>query len=906
MNTKLPVGRRLAAREDGSVCVHLRESAVDERGMALLAVVMVMMLCSVLMVGFVAAIVEDQNASGLNRDQTQAYAAAHAGLEKLTSDMTALFRRDVSPTMAQVNALVAPAMMPSIPGFTFVAPGGGVGYTAAPALGLDGNGNPRAEDPVNGSDITHGPFQGLRGIITPYDMTVTARTPGMAEVRLRRTLQTVAIPVFQFGMFSETNLAFHAGGDFTFGGRVHTNGHLFLAAGNWLRLGDRTTAVGEVIRWNLPNGVSATGGYGGRVEVIRGTNQYRDLARSEGSLKEDLGSAINEPKWTNLSVGTYNQYIRSGRTGVRRLDLPLVSDADGNGTPDGAPIDLIRRPPQGNVDPATLLAQRYYSLASLRILLSDTAADITNLPGIAAGAPVALSTGKAYAAGPPDPQRAPLAASNGPDEYPNDANGKLKAQVYRSDHDQPLIGGFIKIEMFRPNVMGGGAWEDVTNEILSFGIVGRSLADRNNAGITRWNDAASTAAETCPEPQPNAILRLQRLRDVPVDPAYRPCGLSGANVAQDWHDYWPMALYDTREGQWRDDLNDNEIRLGGVINYVELDVNNLRRWFTGGGGGLPGVGTNARNENGFIVYFSDRRNNRNNAGNETGEYGFEDFATPPNFNVANGGPNPDPGEDVNGNGTLDDYGRLPQNRPACNPLLPLMNGCNPAPFDDNARPWTVVPGATQSDKALVARANRIVHFRRALKLTNGGLGQLPMPGLTIVSENPVYIQGNYNATAGSVTDPGSAAAAVIADAVTLLSNDWNDIRSFMAPTDPDGRVASTTGYRVALVSGKGLAFPQPAFADDSFGSDGGVHNFMRLLESWTNRTIRYRGSLVSLFHNRQATGTFKCCQYAVYEPGTREWTFDTNFLLPPGLPPGTPMFRDVNTLTFRQLLRPTQ
>jgi hypothetical protein len=64
--------------------------------------------------------------------------------------------------------------------------------------------------------------------------------------------------------------------------------------------------------------------------------------------------------------------------------------------------------------------------------------------------------------------------------------------------------------------------------------------------------------------------------------------------------------------------------------------------------------------------------------------------------------------------------------------------------------------------------------------------------------------------------------------------------------------------------------------------------------------------MVSLYFNRQATGIFKCCDYDVYNPGTRAWEFDTNFLLPNLLPPGTPMFRDVNTLTFRQLLRPTQ
>ena len=76
---------------------------------------------------------------------------------------------------------------------------------------------------------------------------------------MRRTLQTVAIPVFQFGMFSETDLAFHAGAEaFSFGGRVHTNGNLFLAAadGGTLTIADRITAVKDVIRTHLPNGLA--------------------------------------------------------------------------------------------------------------------------------------------------------------------------------------------------------------------------------------------------------------------------------------------------------------------------------------------------------------------------------------------------------------------------------------------------------------------------------------------------------------------------------------------------------------------------------------------------------------------------------------------------------------------------
>ena len=34
--------------------------------------------------------------------------------------------------------------------------------------------------------------------------------------------------MFQFGIFSENDLSFFAGPNFAFGGRVHTNQHLFL------------------------------------------------------------------------------------------------------------------------------------------------------------------------------------------------------------------------------------------------------------------------------------------------------------------------------------------------------------------------------------------------------------------------------------------------------------------------------------------------------------------------------------------------------------------------------------------------------------------------------------------------------------------------------------------------------
>ncbi len=81
--------------------------------------------------------------------------------------------------------------------------------------------------------------------------------------------------------------------------------------------------------------------------------------------------------WKNLSEATYHANIRTAATGAKRLDLPLTSGGVG-------PIELIKRPATANENTtnAVVFGQRYFAQASLRILLSDRAADIMNLPTV--------------------------------------------------------------------------------------------------------------------------------------------------------------------------------------------------------------------------------------------------------------------------------------------------------------------------------------------------------------------------------------------------------------------------------------------------------------------------------------------------------------------------------------------
>jgi hypothetical protein len=815
----------------------------SQTGAALAGAMLVTLLMAAVMVSVASIVATDVQSRQMDGARTQSFYSAQAGLEKLTADLGNLFSANVAPTGAAINALTVTP--PALADVTWVRPDGASGYRVT--FPADVNGNPTAAVQT----VQAGPFQGLIGLSTQYQMDVTSKLNDGSETNLTRTLQTVSIPVFQFGMFSENDLSFFAGPVFNFGGRVHSNSNLYLASGATLTMSDKVTAVGEIVRTNLSNGWPTSSNYTGNVRIIRAPNAFRDLLSNEGSLVGTLGSAVNEPKWTNLSTGTYNHNIGNGRTGARRLDLPFVSFG-------AAPIDLIRRPPV-NEDVANpqVLSQRFFTMASVRILLSDTAGDITGLPTVTATAPIplgnlAVTPVAGYTVNATHP---PFAVS------PGSGTTGVKTSA-----GTPVIGGFIKIELQNQ----AGVWQDVTLEVLNLGV-----ADR------QWADPA-TNSPNCADPNPNAIIRFERLKD------NNDCSLNGSVTATN---YVPNVLYDTREGVLRDGTADNApLQFGGIMHYVELDVNNLRRWILGN---IGATGTNAQNVNGFTVYFSDRRGNRNAAGAETGEYGFEDIVNP---GSAAGTPNGilDTGEDLNGNGTLDIYGETPQ----------LIAGMT-APLDATARPWTNVDPANAlnaTTEQQIARRNPPIFFRRALKLINGSLGNIVSPGLTVASENPVYVQGNWNANNAGFGNP-HVATAILADAVTLLSNAWSDRESFIDPHNQTPRQASTTWYRFAVIAGKGLSFPRPLNMAQDFGTDGGAHNFLRYLENWGGQTLNFRGSIATMFTSRQAVGTYKCCE-DVYSPPTRGYNFDADFLVPSLLPPRTPMFRDVNITGFAQLIRP--
>jgi hypothetical protein len=739
-----------------------------------------------------------------------------------------------------------------------------------------------------------------------------------------------------------------------------------------------------------------------------------------GSVVGGHGSAQTGTSWVNASTGALQSYLIDGNgaansntpglynTGASRLSLPFV-----NGTTH--PFEIIRRPPPGESITSVLGSNRLANEAQIRILLSDKQADLRlsdsdpstsqdiNLSALAASyasgtVPTAIAiNGNNYYFGESACGAAAVgtACTSGDTRFvqpPNVLTGATATQTAPLT-EWPLLNGWLRVEV---KWASDGNWHVVTNEWLALGFA-RGLAAPVTPGTNTLTYVNASGSAVAVNDMNNAILYLQVQADRDGDGtinnnsttkdavSFKPFG-SGSTIttpltpygANSQYNWYPINFYDAREGENNDVRSSTFPYSGsgsanatctsnGLMNAVELDVGNLKRWLAGT---TPGTGANVdfATQNGYILYFSDRRGMQydptHSPANLLGAYGFEDtvnysagspFAPDNRLEPANyNGVSPEDVEQWN-DATLSTYGVK---------TVGDAFGTQFANDTDTANPKN--PFAHRFFCYTVGRANRVTGARHVLKLVDGSLGNLPtMPpanatnacsqsatnptgcgGFTVGSENPVYIQGNYNSncplavggspspctpgntnydgtwTSTTAAEPPHSAASIIADTVTLLSNNWQDAGvsgtttngSLVNPVNtPSGqtipatqpnRIAVTTYYRVAIAAGKTIAFNNttqtPEFA---FGMDGGVHNFLRFLEDWggisAQQQLYYKGSIVSLYFSTYNTGTFKCCNL-VYNPPDRQYTFDSLFSIPQNLPPGTPMFRNVDNLSYRQ------
>src|SRR5205085_290885 len=117
---------------------------------------------------------------------------------------------------------------------------------------------------------------------------------------------------------------------------------------------------------------------------------------------------------------------------------------------------------------------------------------------------------------------------------------------------------------------------------------------------------------------------------------------------------------------------------------------------------------------------------------------------------------------------------------------------------------------------------------------------------------------------------------------------WDDTKS---SGSLGSRNADNTTVNCALTAG----IVQTSAAK---GYSGGIENFTRFLEEWTDKTFTYNGSMVVMFDSRYATGAWTGVG-GYYNPPIRNWTFDMNFTDPNKLPPATPTGATLSRSTWQ-------
>jgi Tfp pilus assembly protein PilX len=995
----------------------------DSRGFTLIAALLITVLLSGIAVGLMFMVSNEVRMSGNDLSGNMSYYAAEAGIENLTSQLSQLYQTSQTPSAAALCALVTsgteinPTQVSgsNISNVTYVE---NMTWPNAAGVLTCPTTNPTSTWDIVGS----GQDQGMVASMIPLTLQVTATMNGgtaqvstsstaaatNASVNLTRTIEIALLPAFEFGIFCEYDCDYFAGPPFNFGGRVHTNNNLFLAANSGpLTFTDKITAYGQIVTSQLENGnLTSSGNYGGNVYVPSAaggcpnapgsgpaTNCTALPAGSWTGGFPPTGSANSA--WPGISKSTFGGYIENGLTGATQLELPFVNAGNKVGS-----IDILRRPTPGD---STLLAQsRFYNEATIHILLADSEYDLypgevrsdSTTEDIEIGTPF---TGNSVTSGYVAVTKfAPGVTFATPDEYyavankgsgsnnwstnvPTGCNSSLTSwplhgHVTTTNGTTACTGAWLRVEYWN-----GSAWTGVTREWLTYGF-GRGYdavpthpynASTATAPLcvnfNHYSGTYSTSAY-CQNGISPAILILQQLQsNVATSSA-----MGASTTATKW---LPINMYDAREGEPRNSRPSGDPGTDcspiGIMNVVELDVGNLWLWLQASGPYSAGTGKNVPitnrygdNENGYILYFSDHRgmitdpyplttfangfsgmSGLNDVVNSSSSLGVPDQTLEPMKYYLTASPTPYSPEDpaikgaaVNG-GNVERWGEAN-----------LGAGFGLTGAADNAEPYYIYGAVTSNAVQCIsynasgtplsgtstAEWNMVSGPRHGLRLVDAGMdssGNSFVPptggsttvngsGFTVASEEPVYVLGNYNTgsadpfwpSENTLTTPHSAAA-ILADTVTLLSNPpynsnhngWTDWESFASPADAGSRPDNTGYYRMAIAAGKTVPFPMPGWALTAspsvpdFGTDGGMHNFLRYLEGRT--TVNYAGSMISMYYSQYNTGVYKCCT-AVYGAPNRNYFFDTLFENPTNLPPGTPMFQDVVSLGYHQNFTP--
>ncbi|MCK4632551.1 MAG: pilus assembly PilX N-terminal domain-containing protein, partial [candidate division Zixibacteria bacterium] len=266
----------------------------SEGGFAtLVALIMVGMLT---LIGLAALSTSDDEVSIASNElqEMRAFYAAEAGLEKIAAEIQDIYDSTGAPPATLPNS------RDSINGCVIFYGG--------------------TDDGAETQEIlTSGTLTGLSGAVKSF----TLRSVGFsslenARVVLTQSFESVTIPVFQWTLFFNDDFYTKPGGDVSIGGRVHTNGNMYVqSTGSKLTFDDQVTIAGDLqhgFPWGVPGG---------------GDVFFTDASGNPENMKQG-GVFIDSDhaNWYDTAAALWQGKLQDNAFGQNELNLGLDASDD--------------------------------------------------------------------------------------------------------------------------------------------------------------------------------------------------------------------------------------------------------------------------------------------------------------------------------------------------------------------------------------------------------------------------------------------------------------------------------------------------------------------------------------------------------------------------------------------------
>ncbi len=218
----------------------------SRRGTAGNALVITMIMTAIILfalAGIISWSITTSRVAARSNQYARSVAAAEAATEKVLSQLTVDFETG-GEALVNTNLgsywNITPTSSDSAywAGWQFSDAQGNAGRTYVSYTG------------VSNASITTGPYAGLYGFVSTYDIVSDAtETASLQQVvgGVFREVQLTRIPIFQFGMYSSDDMEISCGQPFLIDGPVHSNGSLYVEPDSLMTFAMTVSAVKNIL-----------------------------------------------------------------------------------------------------------------------------------------------------------------------------------------------------------------------------------------------------------------------------------------------------------------------------------------------------------------------------------------------------------------------------------------------------------------------------------------------------------------------------------------------------------------------------------------------------------------------------------------------------------------------------------